>query len=116
MSGYPGLVSCILVFFDSGGPWGHRDPVSAGVALVRGAANAPGRAQDGHKTPSFFHRFFDAFLDQFLVDFLSQLASPNPPNFSKNRCQEPFYLGLQISIDFLSILAANLDPPNLIWS
>ena len=32
VSGYPGLVSCILVFFDSGGPWGHRDPVGAGAA------------------------------------------------------------------------------------
>ena len=32
VSGYPVLVSCILVFFDSSGPWGHQDPVSASVA------------------------------------------------------------------------------------
>ena len=32
VSGYAVLVSCLLIFFDSGRSWGHLDPASAGVA------------------------------------------------------------------------------------
>ena len=66
---------------------------------------------------SFSVCFFDAFLASIFgrswLDFPSQLASQNSPKSSKNRCQELFYLGLRISIDFQSILALNFDPPNL---
>ena len=61
---------------------------------------------------SFIRCFFESIFDRSWLDFPSQFTSQSSPKSSKNRCQEPFYLGLRISIDFSSILAVNLDPPN----
>ena len=127
MSGYPVLVSCRLVFFDSGGLWGHQDAVSARVAPASHWFPEGQTPQDVPKTPQdaifsgsdahpgllFLALFFDFFWNLFLLDFPSQLGNKKQPKSIKNRCQHTPYLGLQFLIDCYSSFAPNFYPRNL---
>ena len=94
------------------GHWGERGlPVRERWAPPRGPGNSRARGV----RPSycaFFAMLVTFFLDWFLLDVWPQLASRNPQKSIKNPCQDAFPCWTPFLIDFWSILAPNLDPPN----
>ena len=87
---------------------GSGTPEGVGSAAQGHALGSP----SGHFSRTYFRCLFESMLMRSWLDFPSQLASPNPIKFIKNRCQEALLLGLQIVIDFSSILAPKLHPPS----